>query len=458
MRNKIVNIAITCFLLVAASLNSAYAAPIDPSLKNVEAEFQVDILSKFYLYGDTVDSNLIWFVPKFGSIAKDNTGFNQPEFDIGSAYSEHPNYFYGEELVWFSGAFDTRGFERDIEHLSQVASQKGYRILAAQPKAAETYFVVDGVDVQTLNLDCSENISTPYGDFPICYVFDQLGRKHPAEFVAKLESTLPENTMSDYVGFRGITVPFWKDTLKDLMGYGLPADDPFVGQNWDDKIQVVTVWDLDTHYNRPRGRININWSDLVHRFMIFQKSHPALLSVSDIKRQINSWVRAALAAQNAPFYLQTFSANNDVNLITEAIYKVLNNRRLFVPQWVFTQDPIKVNVPSSATRSERRMIPIANGGITFFIPADVVEKPELRFAINKGVGNQPRADIDLYYGPSVLTLNPQTNMYIECLHGGWNLPVRWAQTSACLDSYSARQMSPRISLEAMKTFMPNSLK
>lgn len=65
--------------------------------------------------------------------------------------------------------------------------------------------------------------------------------------------------MSDYVGFRGITVPYWKDTLKDLMGYGLAINDPFVGQNWDDKIQVVTVWELDTHYNRPRARININY-------------------------------------------------------------------------------------------------------------------------------------------------------------------------------------------------------
>lgn len=458
MRNKIVNTLIQCLLLISVFNSGVTAAPIDPSLKNVEAEFPADILHKFYLYGDTVDANLVWFVPKFGSIARDNTGFNQPEFDIGSAYSEHPNYFPGEELVWFSGAFDTRGFENDIEHLSQVASQKGYRILAAQPKAAETYFVVDGVDVQSLDLDCSESISTSYGDFPICYVFDQQGQKHPAEFVAKLESTLPENTMSDYVGFRGITVPYWKDTLKDLMGYGLAINDPFVGQNWDDKIQVVTVWELDTHYNRPRARININWPDLVHRFIEFQKAHPALLTVSDIKHQINSWVRVALATQNAPFYLHTFSTNNDVNLITDAVYKVLSKRRLFVPQWVFTRPPIKTNVPSNATRSEKRLVPIANGGITFFVPATVTAKPELRFAINRSAANQPRQDIDLHYGPSVLTLNPQTNMYIECLHGGWNLPVRWARTSACLDTHSDNQTRPRISLDAMKKFMPPPLK
>ncbi|UTM60055.1 hypothetical protein L4174_018515 [Photobacterium sp. CCB-ST2H9] len=453
MSNNILKNTLHSLILISASISAAIAAPIDPSIRNVEAEFTNELVSKFYLYGDTEDPNLIWFVPKFGTIARDITGFNQPEFDIGSTYSEHPDYFPGEELVWFSGAFDTRGLENDMQLLSQYASQKGYRIYAAKPKAAETFFVIDGVDVQSLDLDCSGSISTPNGDFPVCYVFDQQGRKHPAEFVAKLESKLPENTMSHYVGFRGITVPYWKQTLKELMGYNLPVNDPAVGQNWDDKIQVVTVWELDTHYNRSRGRININWPDLVHQFVLFQNAHPALLTVSDIQRKIREWVKTALVAQNAPFYLHTYSSDNDINLITDAIYKVLKDRQLFAPQWVFTRNPIHTNVPATAKRSEQRMIPIANGSITFFVPATVVAKPELRFAINRSAANLPRQDIDLYFGPSILTVNPQTNMSIECLHGGWNLPVRWAQNPACMDTYSLNMQRPRISREALQKFM-----
>ncbi|MDO6705304.1 hypothetical protein [Photobacterium sp. 1_MG-2023] len=451
--HKIVMFIFQCFILFA-SVRVVMAAPVDPTIRNVESEFAYEVLSKFYLFGDTEDPGLIWFVPKFGTIAQDNTGFNQPEFDIGSIVSEHPDYYPGEELVWFSGAFDTRGLESDIAVLSRLAAQKGYRILAAKPKAAETYFIVDGVDVQSLDLDCTAHMKTALGDFPMCFVFDQQGRRHPAEFVAKLDTVLPENTMSDYVGFRGMTVPSWRETLKRLMGVHLPSDDPAAGQNWNDKLQVVTVWSLETHYNQPRGQMYLHWNTLVQQFSAYENSHPALLSLTDIKRKIRLWVNAALIGQNAPFFLQTYGADNDVDLITEAIFHVFKNNNVFVPVWVFPRHPVQRHVSSAATRVEQRMIPIVNSSISFFVPAEVKVKPELRFAVNRSRASRHEESIDLYFGPNVLISNPQTHMYLECLHGGWHMQVRWAQTPACLDTHFQYQQNLRISREALQAMMP----
>ena len=59
-----------------------HASPVNPLVVNMHSRYSVDVQGKFHLFADTVDSQLVWYVPKVGGIRNLN---GAPSLSVNSS-------------------------------------------------------------------------------------------------------------------------------------------------------------------------------------------------------------------------------------------------------------------------------------------------------------------------------------------------------------------------------------
>lgn len=232
-----------------------FADPIDPAVNNVTQFFSQETQVNFDLYADSENSNLVWYSPRFGSIAL-NRQLN-PDFAVNVEYPSD-GIFAGQALIDIEGKLDTSGIATEIIDLEQEAKLLGYDIAPIRITAADTTFLVAGFPVGSdgrIDAQCdSQVIDTPFGpvSVPFCQATDKDGVVRPLDFLYSFTSTPPVSgtSISQNIPFEGTTLPGWEFPIRDLMSFG---------QSWDQLFQVVTNWTIKTTSEVDVARVSVTW-------------------------------------------------------------------------------------------------------------------------------------------------------------------------------------------------------
>lgn len=243
-------------MLMLASLPLC-ATPVNPLVINAGSQFSADIQQRFYLFADSADNALIWYVPKVGGI-RNVDGF--PKLAVRSGLiPEGP--FAGESSLNVSGEFSTAGLAGDLQRLSQEAAQRGFRLQAAEATQAETQILLGGFAVDSsgqLEASCTvQTISTGSGnvDIPVCRARNAQGQWQEVDFMGAFQSVLPQGgrSISQLIPFSGNTLPGWEPVFSELLR---------TGSGWDGQIQLITDWKINTNLTLKDAAVHVHWRTL----------------------------------------------------------------------------------------------------------------------------------------------------------------------------------------------------
>jgi hypothetical protein len=134
----------------------ANASPVAPEQKPVPVRFSAEVLANFELYADSDNNKLVWYVPKYGSVAMLGTpSAPVPRFNA-NYFTEFSGAFAGQTVAVLGGSFSTAGFAPQRTQLQTEATRLGVQIAPAQAKKATTKFIVSGLDTDgKLHANCT---------------------------------------------------------------------------------------------------------------------------------------------------------------------------------------------------------------------------------------------------------------------------------------------------------------
>lgn len=402
-----VAIAVSALLVMGAQ-----AAPMAQSEKDITGHFSVDTQLKFNLFADNQDAKLVWYVPKEGQVAISGatTATPRPRFSVLSRFNTS-GFWAGQEQAVIGGAFDTTGNRGALLKLEAEAKAKGWRISPAPASKATTRFMLSDIyfsgqgraQIQCENKDGIFN-GIPF-TVPECKVLDDDGQWVNTDVLTSFLTTSPTGltSTSTYIPFQAVTNPNIVNEVRELMSSG---------SNWDAHIQATTQWELTTESKTQVARINIDWARTFEQASTFFAIHYN----SCLEVEVQTFFRRLLDNQNGESgitieYRQpdgTYSDNPtniaQFDMAVQSLYQSVRDE-LFVELRDYGQSQIgRVNTEARAVFTMR-----ANYEKLIF------KRNETRY---------------LTWNPGSKITNAQTNMTIQCVKGGFGLPVSWDMDDA----------------------------
>jgi hypothetical protein len=238
-------------------VHNAWAVPLSPSVKDITSRFTVDTQRAFYLFADSHESNLIWYIPKTANIqAVDGL----PQFSVNETLlTEGP--FNGLPAVSFTGAFSTIYANPQLGALRLEASIKGLTLQPAQVIGAHTRVLLSGFQLdnqEQLRVECKEESwgsSAQQIVIPVCRALTLSGEWVIVDFVSAFNSSLATaGTIEQTLPFSGETLPGWEYIINDLLS---------TASSWDALMQMSIEWQLPTYNGQIDAQYSVNWRKLV---------------------------------------------------------------------------------------------------------------------------------------------------------------------------------------------------
>lgn len=237
---------------------TSLAIPVSPSVKDVSGYFSIASQNAFHLFADSVNPNLVWYIPKVATIELHNS---RPSLTVSSEQIVS-GPFNGFDSVAFSGRFSTLNRNSRFSGLQSEAILRGFSLRPAEAIGANTRVMLAGFLLDNegkLKVNCSEEVwTTPGGTIvvPVCKAKTQSGEWLPVDFLSDFESTLAQpGNIIQTLPFSGKTLPGWEIIINSILA---------AGTNWDGLIQLAIEWQLPTHLNGLDARYQVDWLQLAN--------------------------------------------------------------------------------------------------------------------------------------------------------------------------------------------------
>ncbi len=408
----------TITMAVAASLFSSMSisAPLDPSEKDIQGLFSVDTQQAYTLYADSIDSNLVWYVPKVGQIALSGADTESPKPRF-SVYARAPwtGFFAGQDLVHFGGAFNTSGDRGTLLRLESEAHAKGLRVSPAQASKVTTKFMLTDLVINNdsrIDTECEfEEWTGPNGtvNIPICKALNNQGEWVNTDFLSKFRAATPRgnSSVSTYIPFQATSMPQWDFVVQEWME---------TGSNWDANVQAVVEWDLTTVKKVRVARINIDWSRTFEQASTFFAIHNnACLEV-----EVGTFFKRLLDNQNGESGITVEYLQEDGTYANEPTSE---------EQFIQTVEAVRKEMRDELFNEMRDYGQSQLGDVDREATTMYTMRANYEKLIFKR--NETRY---VSWNPGTSITNASTNMNIQCVTGGFGLAVEWDMDDpACRD-------------------------
>lgn len=281
MFKRVTLISLSALLASQASV----AIPLDPTENNVAQYFSVDMQDKYYLYADSIDTNLVWYIPKTGFVSSKGRGdriapnFNAsesiPSFGIWSVLLP------GEPQLRLGGTLNTTG---DIESLRILQEEAkgvlgGSRVAPAVAMKAKSTLLAEGAGFNALNrvkVDCGMEIIEDFFDRdgnPVeifsCSTTATDGTKVRTSTLERaiFKSPPGRTSVSARIPFQIVTLPSYDTSsiIMDIIYNGTGSLDNY--------FQLVIDWELDTGRETRVAKIEVDWNQTFEQARTFSAVH-----------------------------------------------------------------------------------------------------------------------------------------------------------------------------------------
>jgi len=411
-------LAVTSSVTAALSLlasASALAAPMDPAEKPVRVQFSKSIINNFELLTDSDDNSLLYFIPRRGALAVQSpqTTNPLPRFNILGIIPTY-GFFAGRELGSFTGAFSPSGDLGSLNELITEANSKGYRVVPAPVVEASTRFIANGYTADNGRIDVKcETIDSGFKDpngnpvlRPLCKTRQSPDEDYDidTEVMAKL-TTLPlgASTIGQDVIFSGMLTPQWTMNARSLMA---------TGSNWD-VITASTYWKVKTSRKTRQARLILNWKQLYERVDAFVSLHDG--------RCVDVQVRA---------FFENIAGCKDANQCGVKIEWIGDDGKPrptapsdkdFIDVVNVAKDQLQTDLFNEVRgMSQSRLGNVDTSQSALFVARANLEKRTI-------TRNETRT---IVWNPGFSRFEPRTDITVQCVSGGFGLPVRWSLEDA----------------------------
>ena len=394
-----------------------YADPIDPTENNVAQYFSADMQDKYYLYADSQDTALVWFIPKMGFIASRGRGDSTVVIPHFNASENTPRFGTwatlrpGESQVRLGGAFNTTGDTKSLRRLKREAKATGYTIAPAIVNRAQSTFMVEGIDVNgdgEINVSCTQDPHTIDGKkitIHICSVIAADGTKKEVSTLERAFFKTPtgRTSVSTRIPFQILSLPdssISTDIRNILVN----------GGNLAQYYQFVIVWDINTTSSTHVARISIDWNQTFEQASTFAATHDFLCNKNDVNTFFKQLVQEGKGV-SVEYHHADGSYHPEATNNTDFI-KVVEGIRRELEGEIFQQIR-QYNHPRTGM--------VSTDAHSFFT---------LRANYEKQITKRHETR-HIVWNPAMTMENPQTNMGIDCVQGGFGSSIKWSNSPEC---------------------------
>ncbi|WP_163831932.1 hypothetical protein [Spartinivicinus ruber] len=238
---RLLNItAISASVLLSTYLS---AKPLIPDEQNAANNFSQAIKDKFYLFTDSLDNTLIWFVSKNGGIEARG---GAPSLSI-SKHTWSSGLFTGQSYLKINGILSPLAKAKDMQLLKSEAHQLGFSLLPAYAKKTRTIYKIGNIEIDnhgTANVVC--NSSTE----PDCQMRDRFGNYIDASIYYSLKAFSPKDgaSTSQSLPFTATTLP----SIDNLFSSALAHT-----KNWNQLFTASTQWTIEVLHQGSAETITV---------------------------------------------------------------------------------------------------------------------------------------------------------------------------------------------------------
>lgn len=259
--------------------HAAFSAPMDPSEKNLTAQFSVQVQSDFLLLADSEDNSLVYYVPARGGVAIEarNSTNPLPQFAI-SNFMPSFGFFAGESLVRMGGALSTSSYMDSLKLLEAEASSKGFHIAPAPAASATTKFLLGAYELSNgrLDVNCTQESiiitkqdgSTKTVKIPKCATKSDPTSTYDLDLNVMYKFTslpaLGNSVVSQTIPFQAVTLPGTEAALRLKMQ---------TGAQWNDYMTARVDWEITSQRKTRQARFHINWESAFEQASAFAAYH-----------------------------------------------------------------------------------------------------------------------------------------------------------------------------------------
>jgi len=409
--------ASTLLSIVSLLAISAHAAPMDPGDKPVRAQFSGFVTSRFELLTDSDDDSLLYFIPKFGALAVQSPLSTSPlpRFNVLGIIPTY-GFFAGRELGSFTGVLSPVGDVGALNALILEANAMSYRVVPAPVVEATTRFIANGhvasdgrIDVSCTTIDTG--FKDPNGQpvmNPSCKTRQSANEDYniETEMMAKL-NTLPlgRSTVGQSVVFSGMLTPNWTANARSLMS---------TGASWD-IVTASTAWKIKTNRKSRQARLILNWKQLFERADAFVSLHDGRC----VDVQIRAFFENIAGCKNADECGVKIEWIGDDGKPTP----IATNDKDFIDVVNVAKDQLQAELFNEVRdMSKSKLGDVDTRQNALFVARANLEKRTY-------TRNEIRS---IVWNPGFRRFEPHTDMTIQCVSGGFGLPVRWnMEDSGC---------------------------
>jgi hypothetical protein len=390
----------------------ATASPVAPEQKPVPVRFSAEVLANFELYADSDNNKLVWYVPKYGSVAMLGTPSNPvPRFNA-NYFTEFSGAFAGQTVAVLGGSFSTAGFAPQRTQLQTEATRLGVQIAPAQAKKATTKFIVSGLDTDgKLHANCTTTkllVTNPVTgvttevSMPKCEVVYEDGTIKEVDTIQKFTALVPtgQTSVSTSIPFQAKTTPDYTNSVTSNLASGA---------NFDESLSAVVDWEIPTSSITRTARFTINYNQVFEKATTFAAIHDWACVDIEVSTFFQRLVR------DGSIKVEYLNASNQW---------VLNapNASDFVGAVAALEREIRNEIFSEMTSYAQPNLPnVSRQASAVFTLRANYEKQI--FSVNETrVFN---------YNPGPVIKTARTDMFVGCLTGGFGVPVTASTAPNC---------------------------
>lgn len=390
----------------------ANASPVAPEQKPVPVRFSAEVLANFELYADSDNNKLVWYVPKYGSVAMLGTpSAPVPRFNA-NYFTEFSGAFAGQTVAVLGGSFSTAGFAPQRTQLQTEATRLGVQIAPAQAKKATTKFIVSGLDTDgKLHANCTTTkllVTNPVTglttevSMPKCEVVYEDGTIKEVDTIQKFTALVPtgQTSVSTSIPFQAKTTPDYTNSVTTNLASGA---------NFDESLSAVVDWEIPTSSITRTARFTINYNQVFEKATTFAAIHDWACVDIEVSTFFQRLVR------DGSIKVEYLNASNQW---------VLNapNASDFVGAVAALEREIRNEIFSEMTSYAQPNLPnVSRQASAVFTLRANYEKQI--FSVNETrVFN---------YNPGPVIKTARTDMFVGCLTGGFGVPVTASTAPNC---------------------------
>ncbi|QUJ68856.1 hypothetical protein KDD30_07170 [Photobacterium sp. GJ3] len=310
------------------------------------------------------------------------------------------------------------GRVEDVTFLKTEAAKVGFSVSPAVVTRGKAIFAVDGIDADAdgrIDVECIDQpltITDPLTGQTLnivinnCYVTSVDGTQHPTSIVEKAYAKVPSGRTS-----ASVNVPFQLVTLPDSDMTNAIETDLAVGNSLAPYFSLIVDWELELEGATRAARITVDWNQTFEQASSFVALHNFACVDIEIQKFFKKLVQEGKGVYVEYYNPETGKyqdqAPNDL-AFTQAVEGIQADMQAeLFDQIQEYSDPILGQVDTNAT--------------SMWTLRANHEKQILKINETRNINWNP--------GMSMETV--QTSMSIDCVVGGFGMPVEWSTDVGC---------------------------